>query len=146
MSSIAWTMVEDAVLAALQSQLADTVGTLKTYQGNWREDLKQEGWRLPAVLVSLEESRVEQVGLSSYDLTLEIGIVAIFRQLRGEAQARREAGGIYDTLAAIRQALWHQDLGLNILPLALVKEEALFSSREHAVYGARFRTGLIQDF
>jgi hypothetical protein len=35
---------------------------------------------------------------------------------------------------------------LDILPLVLMREEPLFSSREHAVYGARFRTGLVQDF
>jgi phage gp37-like protein len=146
MSSISRTTLEDAVIGALQRQIGDKVKTLKTYQGDWREDLGQEGWRLPAVLVSLDEAWGEQVCLASYDLTLEISIILIFRRLRGEAQARREEGGIYDILASIRQTLWHQDLGLAMLPLALVKEGPLLSSREHAVYGARFRTGLMQDF
>lgn len=146
MSSIAWTTLEDAVLAALQAYLGDTVKTLKTFQGNWQEELKQEGWRLPGVLVSLQATQVELVGPSSYDLTLGISIIAISRRLRNEAQMRRQPGGMYAILEAIRQALWHQDLGLDILPLALVREEPLLSSREHAVFGVSFRTGLIQDF
>ncbi len=146
MSGFSWTAVEDAVLAALQAQISDKVKTLKTYQGNWREDLRREGWRLPAVLVALEESRADQVGVSSYDLTLQLSILVIVRQLRGEAMARRGEGGVYEILAGVHQALWHQDLGLNMLPLALVKEEPLLTTREYAVYVAHFRTGLVQDF
>jgi phage gp37-like protein len=111
MSDFSWTTVEDAVLAALQAQIGDKVKTLKTHQGNWREDLKREGWRLPTVLVALEESRAEQIGVSSYDLTLQLSILVIVRQLRGEAAARREEGGVYEILAGIHQALCHQDLG-----------------------------------
>lgn len=146
MSDISWTAVEDAVVAAVQAQIGDRVKTLKTYQGNWREDVRREGWRLPAVLVGLEESRAAQVGLSSYDLTLEVSVLVIGGALRGEAAARREEGGVYDLLAGIRQALWHQDLGLTMLPLALVKEEPLLSSRECAVYAVHFRTALVKDF
>lgn len=146
MSDISWTAVEDAVVAAAQAQIGDQVKTLKTYQGNWREDVRREGWRLPAVLVGLEESRAAQVGLSSYDLTLEVSVLVIGGALRGEAAARREEGGVYDLLAGIRQALWHQDLGLTMLPLALVKEEPLLSSREYAVYAVHFRTALVKDF
>ncbi len=146
MGSFSWTAVEDAVLKALQARLGDKVKTLKTYRGGWREDLRREGWRLPAVLAAVEEGRAQQVGLSSYDLTLLVKILVIVRQLRGEAAGRREPGGIYEILGDIRQALWHQDLGLDMLPLALVNEEHLFSSQEQLVYAASYRTGWVQDF
>lgn len=146
MSDFSRTALEDAVLTALQAEIGDSVKTLKSYQGNWREDLKREGWRLPAVLVRFDGSRAEQVGLSSYDFTADITILVVVRSLRGEAAPRREEGGVYVLLAGIRQALWHQDLGLAMLPLALMREEALLSSQEHAVYATRFRTALVQDF
>uniref|UniRef100_A0A7C3WK20 DUF1834 family protein n=1 Tax=Desulfobacca acetoxidans TaxID=60893 RepID=A0A7C3WK20_9BACT len=140
------TVLEDAVLAALKARIGEAVKTLRTYQGNWREDLRREGWRLPAVLVSLRESRAQRVGLSSYDLFLELCILVIVPSFRGEAAGWREKGGIYDLLADIRQALWHQDLGLNMLPLDLVKEEPLLSSRQYVVVAVYFRTSLVQDF
>jgi phage gp37-like protein len=146
MSGLSVATVEDAVLAALQARLGEAVKTLKTYQGSWREDLQREGWRLPAVLVIFEASRAEQVGLSSYDLTLSLSILVIVRRLRGEVAGRRGKGGVYEMLAGVRQALWHRDLGLNMLPLALVKEEALPGLREYAVHAAHYRTGLVQDF
>ncbi|MDI6853155.1 MAG: DUF1834 family protein [Deltaproteobacteria bacterium] len=146
MNELSWTAVEDLVLAALQAQLGDAVKTLKSYQGNWQEDLRREGWRLPAVLVGLEESRTEQVGPSSYDLTLNLRILVMVRSLRGEDAARRAPGGVYSLLAGIRQALWHQDWGQPMLPLALVGEEPLLNSQEHTVYAALYRTALVQDF
>lgn len=146
MNDFSWTAVEDLVLAALKAQFGDTLKTLKSYQGNWQEDLRRQGWRLPAVLVGLEESRAEQMGLSSYDLTLDLRILVIVLSLRGDDTARRAAHGVYDFLAGIRQALWHQDLGQSLLPLALIGEEPLLSSQEHTVYAARYRTALVQDF
>jgi len=135
MSEYSRRTVEDAVLAALQARLGDAVKTLKTCQGHWREDLRRAGWRLPAVLVELAEGRAEPVGLSSYDLILELNVVVVGRALRGEAAARREEGGVYDLLASVRQALWHQD-----------REESLPAPREYAVYEVRFRTAWVQDF
>ena len=52
----------------------------------------------------------------------------------------------YELLAEIRQALWHQDLGLDILPLALVREEPRLNTQEFTVYAALYRTGEFQDF
>ncbi len=49
MDGLSWTAVEDLVLTALQAQIGESVRTLETYQGNWREDLQRKGWRLPAV-------------------------------------------------------------------------------------------------
>lgn len=146
MGSFFWTAVEDRVLEALKARLGDRVGTLKTYQGNWRDDLEREGWRLPAVLVTVEEGRAQQVGPASYELTLQVGILVIVRQLRGEASGRRGPGGAYEILADVREALWHRDLGLNLLPLALVEERPVFSSREQVGYMVRFRTGMVQEF
>lgn len=46
MTEVDWTALEDAVLVALQAQLANQVNTLVSYQGDWRADLQAVGWRL----------------------------------------------------------------------------------------------------
>jgi phage gp37-like protein len=140
-----WGTVEDAVLTALQGELEAQVNTLATYQGDWLADLQREDWRFPVVLVQLRQSRGEQVTLSSYDLNLEFTILVLVRHLRGEAAGRRETDGIYPILAGVRKALWHQDLGLEVQPLNLIREEPLLSSQEFSVYAAHYGTALVQD-
>ena len=137
--------LEDAVLAALQARIGNLVNTLESYQGDWRTDLQNEGWRLPAVLVMLSDLRSEAAALRSYDLTLDLTVLVVVRQLRGQAAGRRQEGGVYQLLAGCRQALWHRDLGLEILPLALVREEPLLNNREFSVYAAQYRTGAVVD-
>jgi phage gp37-like protein len=145
MTDIDWTALEDAVLSALQTQLAYQVNTLESYQGDWRADLQDTGWRLPAVLVMLAGTRSEAATVRSYDLTIDFTLLVVVRQLRGEASGRRQEGGAYQILAGIRQALWHQDLGLEVLPLALVREEPLLNNREFTVYAAQYRTQAVVD-
>ncbi len=145
MADFNWTTLEDAVLAVLAAQLNGQAGTLETYQGDWRADLQGAGWRLPAVLLSLAGTRSEATTLRSYDLTIDLTLLVVVRQLRGEAAGRRQEGGAYQLLTGIRQALWHQDLGLEILPLALVREEPLLNNREFTVYAARYRTCAVVD-
>lgn len=146
MADYSWTVVEDAVLMALKAEVGSQVKTLETYQGDWLEDLRQEGWRLPAVLVMLRQSRGELVANRSYDLTLDFTVLVAVRQLRGEAEARRQEGGAYQLLEGVRRALWHQDLGLELLPFALMGEEALLNTQEFAVYAALYRTMAVIDF
>ena len=93
----------------------------------------------------MRQSRGEQVTISSYDLTLEFTVLVMVRHLRGEAAGRREANGIYQVLAGVRKALWHQDLGLELQPLNLIREEALLSNQEFSVYAAHYGTALVQD-
>lgn len=145
MSGVSWTMVEDAVVAALQARLGEQVMTILSYQGNWRTDLRQETWRLPATLVMLTGSHADQVGVSSFDLTLDFQILLVVRSLRGEEAGRREAGGAYDLLLGVQDALWQQDLGLDLLPFALVREEPLLTDGEFTVYAAHYRTAAVQD-
>jgi phage gp37-like protein len=145
MANDLWTTVEDALLAALKAELDDQVRTLATYQGDWLTDLQREDWRFPAVLVQLRQSRGEQVTLASYDLNLEFTVLVMVRHLRGEAAGRREADGVYQLLARVRTALWHQDLGLELQPLNLIREEPLLSSQEFSVYAAHYGTALVQD-
>ena len=145
MSNVSWTTVEDMVVAALEDQLEPQVKTVRSYQGNWRTDLRQETWRLPAVLVRLTGSRSEQVGLSSFDFILDLQVLVVVRHLRGEEAGRRETGGAYDLLAGVHEALWHQDLGLDLTPFALVREEPLLTDAEFAVYAAHYRTTAVQD-
>lgn len=137
--------IEDAVLAALQARLGEMSGTLTTYQGDWRADLGRQTWRFPAVLVMLEQSRGEQVGLRSCDLTLDFTVLVAVRNLRGDPEARRGEAGAYPLLLEIREALWFQDLGLALQPLSLLKEEPIRNDQEFSVYAARYRTALVQD-
>ncbi len=146
MADFSWTAVEDAVLAALESRLGSQIKTLETYQGDWLEDLRRQSWRLPAVLVMLRRSRADQVAARSYDLTLDFTVLVAVRHLRGEAAARRQEGGVYQIMAGVREALWHQDLGLELLPFTLVGEEALLHNQEFAVFAALYRTMAVQDF
>jgi phage gp37-like protein len=145
MSGVFWNTLEDTVVAALEDRLGSEVKTVRSYQGNWRTDLRQETWRLPAALVMLTGSRSEQVGIASFDLTLDLQVLVVVRHLRGEEAGRRETGGAYDLLAGVREALWHQDLGLGLTPFALVREEPLLTDGEFTVYAAHYRTTAVQD-
>jgi phage gp37-like protein len=145
MSGLSWTMVENAVVAALQARLGAQAKTIRSYQGNWRTDIRQEPWRMPAVLVMLMSSNSQQVGVSSFDLTLDLQVLVVVRSLRGEEAGRRDAGGAYDLLLGVQDALWQKDLGLDLLPFALVREEPLMTDREFTVYAAHYRTSAVQD-
>ncbi len=142
MASDLWTTVEDAVVAALKKELDPQINTLATYQGDWLADLHREYWRFPAVLVLFRQSRGEQITLGSYDLSLEFTVLVM---VRGGSAKRREASGVYQILAGVREALWHQDLGLELQPLNLIKEEPLLSDQEFSVYAAHYGTTLVQD-
>lgn len=145
MAGESWTALENAVVTALQSELGSQVKTLETYQGDWRGDLQRETWRFPAVLVLLRRSRGEQVALGSYDVNLEFTVLVAVRHLRGQAAARRDEGGVYQLLEGVRKALWSQDLGLELQPLALLWEEPLLNNQEFSVYAAHYATAMVQD-
>jgi phage gp37-like protein len=142
MANDLWTTVEEAVLAALEQELAGQVKTVVSYQGDFLSDLTQEYWRFPAVLVQLRQSQGEQVTLNSYDLTLEFTIIVVDR---GGSPKQRAETGIYQLLAGVRKALWHQDLGLDLQPFNLIKEEPLLNNLEFSVYAAHYGTAIVQD-
>lgn len=146
MADLTWRAVEEALLAALKAELGDRVQTVASYQGKWLEDLQSQAWRLPAVLVMLGQSRGEQVSMGSCDLILDFIVLVAVRPFRGEAAARLEESGIYQILEGVRRALWRQDLGLEIVPFSLEREEAWLTTRELAVYGAQYRTSLVRNF
>lgn len=135
--------IEEAVVAALSPVLEGQVKTLRAYRGDWREDLKQETWRLPAVLVRLGGTRALPVGWGAYEVSLELTVLVLTRQLRAP-EGRRGAAGTHALSASIREALWHQDLGRELLPLALVEERPLISPSEYEVQSLTFRTGWLE--
>jgi phage gp37-like protein len=142
MANDLWTTVEEAVLAALEQELAGQVKAVVSYQGDYLTDLTQEYWRFPAVLVQLRQSQGEQVTLNSYDLTLEFTIIVVDR---GGSPKQRAESGVYQLLAGVRKALWHQDLGLDLQPFNLIKEEPLLNNLEFSVYAAQYGTAVVQD-
>jgi phage gp37-like protein len=143
MQNYAWGEIEDAVVAALEAELGERVQTVSHHQGDWRDDLDRGKWRLPAVLVRVDGGRAEQVGVGSYDFVLELSVLVITRDLRGEAHGRRGDRGAYGLAQAVREALWHRDLGLEILPLALVEERPRVNNAEYTAYALRFKTGWV---
>ncbi|MEJ5330124.1 MAG: phage protein Gp37 [Desulfobaccales bacterium] len=143
MSGYSWSEIEDAVVAALSPVLGERVKTLRPYQGDWREDLKQETWRLPAVLVRLGGTRAAAVGPGAYEVSLELTVLVLNRDLR-PPEGRRGQEGTYALGALIRQALWHQDLGRELLPLALAEERTLLGPPEYEVHSLTFRTGWLE--
>lgn len=132
--------IEDAVLVALQAQMSSYVKTIESYQGELTGDFPEPGRRLPATLVMLKGSRSEKTTSHSYDLYLIFAIVVIDRNLRGNVAGRRGNTGIYRMLEDVRLALWDHDLGLEINPFILLKEEALVNNREIAAFGADYQT------
>jgi phage gp37-like protein len=142
MANDLWTTVEEAVLAALEQELAGQVKTVVSYQGDCLTDLTQEYWRFPAVLVQLRQSQGEQVTLNSYDLTLEFTIIVVDR---GGSPKQRAEDGIYQLMGGVRKALWHQDLGMDLQPFNLIKEEPLLNNLEYSVYVAHYGTAVVQD-
>ena len=146
MADLTRRVVEEAILAALIAELGEKAPTVASYQGNWLADLQGQAWRLPAVLVMPGANREEQVSMGSSDLILDFTVLVAVRPFRGEAPARLEEEGVYQTLEGVRRALWHQDLGLEIVPFSLEKEEAWLTTRNLAIYGAQYRTSYVQNF
>jgi phage gp37-like protein len=146
MADLYWSVVEEALLKALQAELGSMVQTVASYQGNWLQDLQHQARRLPAVLVRWQRARGEEVAMRSSDLILDFVVLVAVRPLRGEAEACTQEGGIYQILEGVRGALWHQDLGLAITPFSLEKEEPWLTTPELAVYGAEYRTSLVRNF
>ena len=142
MANDLWTTVQEAVLAALEAELNGQVKTLVAYQGDYLTDLSQEYWRFPAVLVQLHQTQGEQVTLGSYDLSLEFAIVVV---ARGGSPKQRAANGAGQIMAGVRAALWNQDLGLDMQPFNLIKEEPLLNNQEFSVYAAHYGTAMVQD-
>ncbi len=143
MVSLAWGDIEQAALAVLRAAMGDQIATLERYQGDWRLDLGRESWRLPAVLLRFDGGRAAQVGIGSYEFVGRLTVLVITRTLAGEPHSRRSDGGAMALAQRVREALWHRDLGLQILPLALVEERPLRQGGERTVYSLSFQTGWI---
>ncbi|MDD3582336.1 MAG: DUF1834 family protein [Desulfobacca sp.] len=138
--------IEDAILVALAGRLGSYVKTIESYQGQLEADLEKFPWRLPASLVMLRETRVEKATTHTYDLNLTFTVIVADRNLRGNREGRLSNVGIYRMLEDVRGALWDQDLGLEINPLTLVKEEALLNNRQMAVFAADYQTQMVVSF
>lgn len=136
------TTVQEAVLTALKLELAGQVKTVVAYRGDWLHDLSQEYWPLPAVLVQWRQSQGEQVTMASYDLTLEFNVIVV---ARGGSLKQRAANEVSQLLAGVRAALWNRDLGLEVQPFNLMKEEPLVNNQDFSVFAAHYGTAMVQD-
>ncbi len=135
--------IETAIIDRLINRMGAYVKTIVSYQGNLPGDLTSRGWRLPLSLVRLASTRAIKTAAHVYDLEMIFTILVADRNWRGNEEARRGEGGVYQMLEDVRIALWDQDLNLNIDPLGLVREEAVMNDREFSVFEADYRTRVI---
>ncbi|MFP3866879.1 MAG: phage protein Gp37 [Desulfobacteraceae bacterium] len=138
--------IEDAILAALTDRLGTYVKTIESYQGQLEADLGEFTWRLPAALITLQDTRVAKAAAHSYDLKLTFTIIVADRNLRGNQEGRWGNTGAYQMLEDVRSALWDQDLGLEINPFMLLEEEAVINNRQVAVFAADYQTQMVVNF
>ena len=138
--------IEDAILAALTDRLGSYVKTIESYQGQLEADLGEFAWRLPASLVMLKDTQVRKAAAHSYDLKLTFSIIVADRNLRGNQQGRLGNTGAYQMLEDVRLTLWDQDLGLEVNPFMLLREEALINNRQVAVFAADYQTQVVVSF
>jgi phage gp37-like protein len=137
--------LEDAIIVRLQDRLGAYVRTIDSYQGEMEDSPPFQSRRLPAALVRLQQTNAHRATRHSLDLEVVFDILVVDRNLRGNRENRRAPGGVYQMLEDVRQALADQDLGLEIEPLRLLREEALSNNREKAMYVAVYATRLIRD-
>lgn len=138
--------LEDAILAALANQMGSYVKTIESYQGQLEADLGEFAWRLPATLVMLRATNAGKAAAHSYDLNLIFTIIVADRNLRGNVESRGGSTGAYQMLEDLRWALWDKDLGLEINPFVLLKEEALINNRQLAAFAADYQTQVVKNF
>jgi len=74
-------------------------------------------------------------------LTLEF---TVFVVTRGGSPKQRAASGVNQILAGVRAALWNRDLGLDLHPFNLIKEEPVLNNLEFCVSAALYGTSMVQ--
>lgn len=136
--------IEDALITELNA-LKTSLGvrTVKTYQGELEEaDIKRLVALFPAIYVVYGGSEYNPHG----DRKVEWMTYHLFvcdKNLRAEEEARRggtQNPGTYALLNAARDLLYGDRLSLDIYPLRLVRESAVWFGNGISVYGAEYRT------
>ena len=136
--------IEDALITKLDALKASQgVRTIKTYQGELEEDDVRKIVSLcPAIYVVYGGSEYKPHGARKVEW-MTYHMFVCDKSLRAEAEARRggtENPGTYVLLNAIRDLLYGDMLSLEIYPLRLVRETAVWFGGGISVYGAEYET------
>jgi len=136
--------IEDALIAALAT-LKGSLGvrTIKSYQGELEEDdIKKLIALFPAIYVVYGGSEYKEHGARKVEF-MRYHFFTCDKNLRAEEEARRGGAnnpGTYAMLDAIRDKLYGQQLSLEIYPLRLVRQAAVWFGSGISVYGAEYET------
>lgn len=136
--------IEDALIGALSAlRLTHGAREVKTWSdavdpGNISVALRQ----YPGIVVAYVGSQYAEHGARKIQ-HLSYAIVAADKSLRSESEARRggaRGGGAYALLDGVRDLLTGQQLGLEIYPLTIVREELLSVKDGVVAYVQEWRT------
>jgi phage gp37-like protein len=122
-----------------------TVRTIKSYQGELddEETIARAAPLFPAILVVYGGSAYANRGSRKVE-TMRFVLFVLDRNVRQEAEARRGGPGnpgCYAVLNGVRDLLYGEQLGLDILPLEAMREDAVWFGRGVSVYSAEYETG-----
>lgn len=137
--------IEDAVIAALTPLKANLgVRTIKSYQAELdsEEDIARASRLFPAVIVVYGGSEYTSHGSRKVE-KMRYSLFCCDKNLRAEDETRRGGAGnpgVYAMLNAVRDQLCGKQLGLEISPLELIRENADYLGQGLSVYSAEYET------
>jgi phage gp37-like protein len=150
--------IEDAILTALaplgigytpvgenDPAIWRTVRAIKTYQGELddEEAVARAARLFPAIVVVYGGAAYANHGARKVE-TLRFVLFVLDKNVRQEAEARRGGAGnpgCYAILDGARDLLYGKQLGLDILPLEAIREDAVWFGRGVSGYSAEYETG-----
>ncbi len=137
--------IEDAIIEALNPLKATlAVRTIRSYQAELssEEDIARAARLLPAILVVYGGSEYADHGSRKVE-KMTFALFVCDKNLRSEDEARRGGAGnpgTYAMLRAVRDLLYGQRLSLDIFPLDLLREMAVWFDKGITVYSAEYET------
>lgn len=148
--------MEDAFMAALAPLKVDydkqpgdpviyaTVKTIKSYQAELdsEEDIARAARLFPAVIVVYTGSTYAEHGSRKVE-AMRYLLFCCDKNLRLEAEARRGGNvnpGAYALLNGVRDLLYGQQLGKEIYPVKLTREDPVYLGMGLSIYGAEYET------
>ena len=140
--------IEDAIISALgalnEGDGALGIRTIKSYQGELEseDDIKKIARLFPAIYVVYGGSEYKAHGGRKVE---EVRFFLFFcdKNLRSEDQARRgstENPGTYAMMDSARDELYGQTFSLDIFPVKLLSQEAVWFGNGISIYAAEYET------
>lgn len=132
--------IEDAIISAIKNNIP-AIKTVETWAGQIEDEIGKLPVTLPAAYVAYGGSAFSPVDGPSHRERAEFTVIVAARNMRGGEAARKDAGGAYELIQSVLEALSNEDFGYaGIERMAPVRVSLIRSSRAMAVYGIGFRT------